>query len=165
MAEAADVLAVSRKKTLCFFLYSSIVRNFSCSAWKSRTTSPPFRMFSTFSLCSKKRLIFQLVWELTTLTSLHPGISRSSWLAATCRTFTQLIKIKLVKWWLTCCPALTGVRMTLSPTTTLSPLDLSCKNKISDCGPASQACNQVWGYVKSTTIATTRYLIFKFPLI
>ena len=24
---------------------------------------------------------------------------------------------------LTCCPALTGVRMTLSPTTTLSPLD------------------------------------------
>jgi hypothetical protein len=29
VAEVADVLAVSRRKTVCFFLYSSIVRNFS----------------------------------------------------------------------------------------------------------------------------------------
>ena len=28
---------------------------------------------------------------------------------------------------MTCCPALTGVRMTLSPTTTLSPFERSCK--------------------------------------
>ena len=52
---------------------------------------------------------------------------------------------------LTCCPALTGVRMTLSPTTTLSPLDLSCKNKICQRQPASQARNQVWGYIKHQT--------------
>jgi hypothetical protein len=29
VADVADVLAVSRRKTVCFFLYSSIVRNFS----------------------------------------------------------------------------------------------------------------------------------------
>ncbi len=29
VAEVAEVLAVSRRKTVCFFLYSSIVRNFS----------------------------------------------------------------------------------------------------------------------------------------
>ena len=40
---------------------------------------------------------------------------------------------------LTCCPALTGVRMTLSPTTTLSPLDLSCKNKMCQRQPGSQS--------------------------
>ncbi len=79
----------------CFFLYSSIVRNFSCSAWNSLesgkniflayktyithkyfkwkiknylTTSPPLSMFSSFSLCSKKSETFQAVWVLTTLT-------------------------------------------------------------------------------------------------
>ena len=68
MADVAEVLAVKRRNTLCFFLYSSIVRNFSCSAWKSLTTSPPFKISSSFSLCSKNKEIFQLVWELTTLT-------------------------------------------------------------------------------------------------
>ena len=40
VAAVADVRPVVRRNTYCFFLYSSPVRNFSCSAWKSRTTSP-----------------------------------------------------------------------------------------------------------------------------
>ena len=36
----ADVLPVVRRNTYCFFLYSSPVKNFSCSAWNMRTTSP-----------------------------------------------------------------------------------------------------------------------------
>lgn len=40
VAEVADWRPVVRKNTYCFFLCSSQVRNFSCSAWNSRTTSP-----------------------------------------------------------------------------------------------------------------------------
>lgn len=40
VAEVADCLPVVRRKTYCFFLWSSHVRNFSCSAWNNRTTSP-----------------------------------------------------------------------------------------------------------------------------
>ncbi len=40
VAAVADVRPVVRRKTYCFFLYSSPVRNFSCSAWNIRTTSP-----------------------------------------------------------------------------------------------------------------------------
>lgn len=68
VAEVAEVLAVNLRNTFCFFLCSSMVKNFSCSAWNSLTTSPPLRMLSSFSLCSKKSEIFQEVWELTTLT-------------------------------------------------------------------------------------------------
>ena len=61
MADVAEVLAVNLRKTFCFFLYSSMVKNFSCSAWKRRTTSPPLRTLSIFSLCSRKREIFHEV--------------------------------------------------------------------------------------------------------
>jgi hypothetical protein len=40
VADVAVVLPVVLRNTNDFFLYSSIVKNFSCSAWKSRTTSP-----------------------------------------------------------------------------------------------------------------------------
>lgn len=40
VAEVADCRSVVLRKTCCCFLYSSPVRNFSCSAWNSRTTSP-----------------------------------------------------------------------------------------------------------------------------
>ena len=40
VAAVADVRPVVLRKTYCFFLYSSPVRNFSCSAWNIRTTSP-----------------------------------------------------------------------------------------------------------------------------
>lgn len=40
VAEVADCLRVVRRKTCSLPLYSSQVRNFSCSAWKSLTTSP-----------------------------------------------------------------------------------------------------------------------------
>ena len=40
VAAVADVRPVVRRKTCCFFLYSSPVKNFSCSAWNSLTTSP-----------------------------------------------------------------------------------------------------------------------------
>lgn len=40
VAEVADCLPVVLRKTYCFFLWSSHVRNFSCSAWNNRTTSP-----------------------------------------------------------------------------------------------------------------------------
>lgn len=40
VAAVAEVLPVVRRKTYCCFLYSSPVRNFSCSAWNRRTTSP-----------------------------------------------------------------------------------------------------------------------------
>lgn len=40
VAEVADCLPVVLRKTCCFFLCSSQVRNFSCSAWNSLTTSP-----------------------------------------------------------------------------------------------------------------------------
>lgn len=40
VAEVADCRPVVRRKTYCFFLWSSHVRNFSCSAWNNRTTSP-----------------------------------------------------------------------------------------------------------------------------
>lgn len=40
VAEVADCLSVVLRKTCCCFLYSSQVRNFSCSAWNSLTTSP-----------------------------------------------------------------------------------------------------------------------------
>ena len=68
VAEVAVVRAVNLKKTFCFFLYSSMVKNFSCSAWKSRTTSPPLRILSMFSLCSRNNEIFHDVCEFTTLT-------------------------------------------------------------------------------------------------
>ena len=158
MAEAADVLAVRRKKTLCFFLYSSIVKNFSCSAWKSRTTSPPFRMFSTFSLCSKKRFIFQLVWELTTLTSLHPGISRSSWLAATWRTWSgeKILNYLQMRPLLSLfAPDWPVVRRwqewgwPYHPPPRYLHWISAVKTK---CASASQARNQVWGYIKHQTL-------------
>lgn len=68
VADVAEVLAVNLRKTTCFFLYSSIVRNFSCSAWNNRTTSPPFRMLSSFSRCSRNKEIFHDVWVFTTFT-------------------------------------------------------------------------------------------------
>lgn len=68
VADVAELRAVKRRNTFCFFLYSSIVKNFSCSAWKRRTTSPPFKILSIFSLYSKNKEIFQDVWELTTFT-------------------------------------------------------------------------------------------------
>lgn len=40
VAEVADWRPVVLRKTYCFFLWSSQVRNFSCSAWNNRTTSP-----------------------------------------------------------------------------------------------------------------------------
>lgn len=40
VAEVADCRRVVRRKTCSLPLYSSQVRNFSCSAWKSLTTSP-----------------------------------------------------------------------------------------------------------------------------
>lgn len=40
VADVADCRPVVLRKTCCFFLCSSHVRNFSCSAWKSLTTSP-----------------------------------------------------------------------------------------------------------------------------
>lgn len=40
VADVADCLPVVLRKTCCFFLCSSQVRNFSCSAWNSLTTSP-----------------------------------------------------------------------------------------------------------------------------
>ena len=40
VADVAVVRPVVRRNTHCFFLYSSPVRNFSCSAWNNRTTSP-----------------------------------------------------------------------------------------------------------------------------
>lgn len=40
VAEVADCRPVVLRKTYCFFLWSSHVRNFSCSAWNNRTTSP-----------------------------------------------------------------------------------------------------------------------------
>lgn len=40
VAEVADCRPVVLRKTYCFFLWSSHVRNFSCSAWNSLTTSP-----------------------------------------------------------------------------------------------------------------------------
>lgn len=40
VAEVADWRKVVRRKMYCFFSYSSQVRNFSCSAWNNRTTSP-----------------------------------------------------------------------------------------------------------------------------
>lgn len=40
VAEVADCRPVVLRKTYCFFLWSSHVRNFSCSAWNKRTTSP-----------------------------------------------------------------------------------------------------------------------------
>lgn len=40
VAEVADWRSVVRRKTCSLPLYSSHVRNFSCSAWNSRTTSP-----------------------------------------------------------------------------------------------------------------------------
>jgi len=40
VADVAVVRPVVRRNTYCFFLYSSPVRNFSCSAWNNRTTSP-----------------------------------------------------------------------------------------------------------------------------
>lgn len=40
VAEVADCLPVVLRKTCCFFLCSSQVRNFSCSAWNNLTTSP-----------------------------------------------------------------------------------------------------------------------------
>ena len=52
-------LAVRRRKTLCFFLYSSIVRNFSCSAWNNRTWNNfyVFRLlFKDGISCSPRRL-------------------------------------------------------------------------------------------------------------
>ena len=42
---------------------------------------------------------------------------------------------------MTCCPAFTGVRMTLSPTTTLSPLERSCKENVLQC---HNLCRAVW---------------------
>lgn len=69
VAAVADVLPVVRKNTCCFFSYSSIVRNFSCSAWNKRITSPPLRILSsTFSLCSMNKVIFHEAFELSTLT-------------------------------------------------------------------------------------------------
>lgn len=44
VAEVADCRPVVLRKTCCFFLCSSHVRNFSCSAWKSLTTSPCMSM-------------------------------------------------------------------------------------------------------------------------
>ena len=49
MADVAEVRPVVLRNRYCFLLYSSHVRNFSCSAWNSRTTSPPFNMSSWFS--------------------------------------------------------------------------------------------------------------------
>lgn len=40
VADVADWRPVVLRKTCCFFRCSSHVRNFSCSAWNSRTTSP-----------------------------------------------------------------------------------------------------------------------------
>lgn len=40
VADVADCRPVVLRKTCCFFLCSSQVRNFSCSAWNSLTTSP-----------------------------------------------------------------------------------------------------------------------------
>lgn len=40
VADVADCLSVVRRKTCSLLLYSSQVRNFSCSAWNKRTTSP-----------------------------------------------------------------------------------------------------------------------------
>ena len=40
VAEVADWRSVVRRNTCSLPLYSSHVRNFSCSAWNSRTTSP-----------------------------------------------------------------------------------------------------------------------------
>ena len=50
VAAVAATRPVVRRKTYCLFLFSSHVRNFSCSAWNKRTTSPPFRMSSLLSL-------------------------------------------------------------------------------------------------------------------
>lgn len=68
VAAVADVLPVVRRNTFCFFSYSSIVRNFSCSAWNKRITSPPLSISSTFSSCLMNKVIFQEAFELSTLT-------------------------------------------------------------------------------------------------
>lgn len=68
VADVAEVRPVVLRNTCCFFLYSSMVRNFSCSAWNRRTTSPPFRISSWFSRCSMNRVTFHDVLELTTFT-------------------------------------------------------------------------------------------------
>ena len=66
VAAVADVLPVVRRNTYCFFLYSSPVKNFSCSAWNMRTTSP-FRI-STDICCEEN------VPRLSYITSITPSI-------------------------------------------------------------------------------------------
>lgn len=60
VAEVADWRPVVRRKTYCFFRWSSQVRNFSCSAWNSRTTSPWERHRNT----SLPRSLFHHNWPL-----------------------------------------------------------------------------------------------------
>ena len=65
VADVAVVRPVVRKNTRCFFLYSSPVRNFSCSAWNSRTTSPCTAIHRIFwSSLSPTVNIFSLLFSL-----------------------------------------------------------------------------------------------------
>jgi len=61
VAEVADCRPVVRRKTYCFFLWSSHVRNFSCSAWNNRTTSP-CRGGKHLSWREMSTLIFKANW-------------------------------------------------------------------------------------------------------
>ena len=62
VAAVAATRPVVRRKTYWLFLFSSQVKNFSCSAWNRRTTSPPFRMSSLFSLRRKRKSLL-ILWE------------------------------------------------------------------------------------------------------
>lgn len=97
VAEVADWRRVVRRNTYCCFLYSSQVRNFSCSAWNNLTTSPwvsqreitkqsnikqtqiktsihtcrrltPFKTSSLYSLNFMKSVTFQLVLQFRAFT-------------------------------------------------------------------------------------------------
>ena len=60
VAEVADILPVVRKNTWRFLRYSSHVKNFSCSAWNRRTTSPPRR--ASF-LQNNKVVLIKEIWN------------------------------------------------------------------------------------------------------
>ena len=63
VAEVADCRPVVRRKTYCFFLWSSHVRNFSCSAWNNRTTSP-WTEGERLLLSKIFSLIFKPLWPV-----------------------------------------------------------------------------------------------------
>lgn len=69
VAEVADCRNVVLRKTCCRFMYSSQVRNFSCSAWNSLTTSPWKR--TTYRSINMARHVALGAWKLKCFRSDH----------------------------------------------------------------------------------------------